>query len=274
METAVKVNYQVGSITSNLEEVAAAVRAAAEEYKGIVITPDAVAEGKKTIARLRKEKTELDNDRKKIKKAWMAPFEAWEAEAKKVIALYDEPEAALKSQLDAYEADRIAAKQERIKDIWAEVAGNMKEYIPLARIYQTRWENATCSEDAIREEIETEKWQIGVVIDTIHSLKNKYEPDGLEVLKRTGDMQAAISKMTEMTEQEIRIKEEQAAREEQAAKEDPEQLEEVPFVLDEENTKDDVFLVTVEASAAELPDLLDLLMRYGYEAEITTKGGD
>ena len=260
METTVKVSYQVGTIASNLDEVAAAVRAAADEYKGIVITPDAVAEGKKTIARLRKEKTELDNDRKKIKKAWMAPFEEWEAKAKQVIALYDEPEAALKSQLDAYEADRIAAKQERIKDIWMEAAGNMSEYIPLSRIYQTKWENATCSEDTIREEIENEKWRMEVVISTIHSMKNKYEPDGLEVLKRTGDMQAAVAKMTEMTEQEIRIKEEQ-------------QLDEVPFVLDEQKEEDGIFLVTVEASAAELPDLLDLLMRYGYEAEITTKGG-
>lgn len=203
--TAVRVEYEPGKITSNLKEVAEQIKAAADEYRGIVITEDAVADGKKLLASLRKEKTALDDDRKRIKKAWLKPFEDWEREAKKVIALYDEPEAELKKQLDDYEADRRAAKQETIKEIYTEAAGEWSEYIPLTRIYNPKWENATYSTDQIRADVESEARKAEMMVGTIKSLRKKYEAEGLETLKRTGDMQAAIDKMTEMEDQERAI---------------------------------------------------------------------
>lgn len=200
----VEVKYQVGKISSNLDEVAEAVRAAADEYRGIVITPDAIAEGKKTLAALRKEKASLDADRKKIKKAWLAPFEEWEKKAKEIIALYDEPEAALNEQVKAYEADRIAEKQERIKNIH-ESFGSISEFFPLSRIYNPKWENTGYSEADILSDMETERDFAEMKITAVKAMNSKYEEDGLRVLKETGDFQKAVDKMTEMQEQEKQI---------------------------------------------------------------------
>lgn len=198
----VKVKYKLGSITSNLDQVREEIQKAADEYRGIVITEDAVADGKKLLAALRKEKASLDDDRKKVKKAWMAPFEAWEKEAKQVIALYDEPEQALKEQLDNYELDRVAAKQETIRDIYTEVAGDLADYIPLNRIYNKKWENASYATDQIGDEIKSEVGLAKMMIGTVKGLRSRFEAYALEVLKDTGDLQKAIEKITSLEEQE------------------------------------------------------------------------
>ena len=238
----VEVKYQVGKISSNLDEVAEAVRAAADEYRGIVITPDAIAEGKKTLAALRKEKASLDADRKKIKKAWMAPYEEWEKKAKEIIALYDEPEEALNAQMKAYEADRIAEKQERIRNIH-ESFGSISEFFPLSRIYNPKWENVGYTEADILSDMETERDFAEMKITAVKAMNSKYEEDGLRVLKETGDFQKAVDKMTEMQEQEKRIEEERE-KAFAAVREEEEQrkliFEEVP----EKNEKP-MYLVTV-----------------------------
>ena len=246
----VEVKYQVGKISSNLDEVAEAVRAAADEYRGIVITPDAIAEGKKTLAALRKEKASLDADRKKIKKAWLAPFEEWEKKAKEIIALYDEPEAALNEQVKAYEADRIAEKQERIKNIH-DSFGSISEYFPLSRIYNPKWENTGYSEADILSDMETERDFAEMKITAVKAMNSKYEEDGLRVLKETGDFQKAVSKMTEMQEQEKRIEEERERRIEEerekafAAVRDEEEQRKLIFEEVPEKNEKPMYLVTV-----------------------------
>lgn len=221
----VEVKNNIGTIEDNLDVVEASIRQKLAEYTQVVITKDSIQDGKEILADIRKEKKSLDDERKAIKKAWMKPYEVFEARAKKIIDLYDEPVKLINSQLEAYEEDRKAAKKKDIKKIYEFVVKEneqLADWLPLKKIYDTKWENATCKDKTIREAMEMAFSQIKVSISTIQSMQSAWEEDALNVLKDTGSLQLAIEKINSLTRQAARIEEakkvQEAERVEEASK--------------------------------------------------------
>ena len=213
----VEVKKNIGTIEDNLDVVEASIRQKLAEYAQVVITQDCIQDGKELLADIRKEKKSLDDERKAIKKAWMKPYEAFEARAKKIIDLYDEPVKLINLQLETYEEDRKAAKRNNIKKIYEFVVkenAELADWLPLEKIYDTKWENATCKDKTIREAIEMAFSQIKVSISTIQSMQSAWEEDALNVLKDTGSLPLAIEKINSLTKQAERIEEVKKAQEE------------------------------------------------------------
>ncbi len=229
----VEVKKNIGTIEDNLDVVEASIRQKLVEYTQVVITKDSIQDGKELLADIRKEKKSLDDERKAIKKAWMKPYEAFEARAKKIIDLYDEPVRLIHSQLEAYEEDRKAAKRNDIKKIYEFVVkenAELADWLPLEKIYDTKWENATCKDKTIREAIEMAFSQIKISISTIQSMQSAWEEDALHVLKDTGSLPLAIEKINSLTKQAERIEEASKAEleakraEDKAVVEEPQEL--------------------------------------------------
>ncbi len=213
----VEVKKNIGTIEDNLDVVEASIRQKLAEYAQVVITQDCIQDGKELLADIRKEKKSLDDERKAIKKAWMKPYEAFEVRAKKIIDLYDEPVRLIHSQLEAYEEDRKAAKRNNIKKIYEFVVkenAELADWLPLEKIYDTKWENATCKDKTIREAMEMAFSQIKISISTIQSMQSAWEEDALNVLKDTGSLPLAIEKINSLTKQAERIEEVKKAQEE------------------------------------------------------------
>ncbi len=213
----VEVKKNIGTIEDNLDVVEASIRQKLAEYAQVVITQDCIQDGKELLADIRKEKKSLDDERKAIKKAWMKPYEAFEVRAKKIIDLYDEPVRLIHSQLEAYEEDRKAAKRNNIKKIYEFVVkenAELADWLPLEKIYDTKWENATCKDKTIREAMEMAFSQIKISISTIQSMQSAWEEDALNVLKDTGSLPLAIEKINSLTKQAERIEEAKKAQEE------------------------------------------------------------
>ena len=219
----VEVKKNIGTIEDNLDVVEASIRQKLVEYTQVVITKDSIQDGKELLADIRKEKKSLDDERKAIKKAWMKPYEAFETRAKKIIDLYDEPVKLINSQLEAYEEDRKAAKRNDIKKIYEFVVkenAELADWLPLEKIYNTKWENATCKYKTIQEAMEMAFSQIKVSISTIQSMQSAWEEDALNVLKDTGSLQLAIEKISSLTKQAERIEEARKAELEATRAED------------------------------------------------------
>ena len=213
----VEVKKNIGTIEDNLDVVEASIRQKLAEYAQVVITQDCIQDGKELLADIRKEKKSLDDERKAIKKAWMKPYEAFEARAKKIIDLYDEPVKLINLQLETYEEDRKAAKRNDIKKIYEFVVkenAELADWLPLEKIYDTKWENATCKDKTIREAMEMAFSQIKISISTIQSMQSAWEEDALNVLKDTGSLPLAIEKINSLTKQAERIEEAKKAQEE------------------------------------------------------------
>lgn len=218
----VKVEKNLGTISSNLDTVETSIKAYVAAYENYVVTEDTVTDSKKLLADIRKQKKALDDERKQIKKDWNTPYAVFEKRANEVITLYDKPINLINSQITQFEEDRKARKKEEITSIYNELKGDFEEYAPLERIYNSKWENASVSIKSIREDIQLDMDKIAMEISTIQSMESKYEDKGLEEYKKSNDLQAAIRVMNDYRKKEEEILARQEA--ERKAKEERERL--------------------------------------------------
>lgn len=211
----VQVKGNIGTIEDNLNEVELSIREKVQEYSAVVVTEDTIKDGKRFLADIRKEKKSLDDERKAIKSQWMAPYEAFERRAKKIIALYDEPVKLINGQLEEYENQRKEMKRQGIREVYDFVKGDLADWLPLERIYNPKWENATYSCKKVREDMELFFDQMKVSISTVKSMGSEFEADALRILKETGSLQAAIAEINELQKQKERFMEQARCEAEQ-----------------------------------------------------------
>lgn len=236
----VQVKGNVGTIEDNLDLVELSIREKVQEYAAVVVTEDSVKDGKRFLADIRKEKKALDDERKAIKTQWMAPYDAFEKRAKQIIALYDEPVKIINDQLTEFEEQRKAMKRQEIEAAYDFVKGDLADWLPLDRIYNPKWENATYSAKKVREDMELIFDQMKVSISTIKSMKSEFEADALRVLKETGSLQNAIAEINELQKQKERFMEQarqEAERERQEKERAEKEQEEKAAALQEAEEK-------------------------------------
>ena len=81
------VELQNGTIDANFDSIKAALAAELDTYKKMVFTEDSKKDAKDTVAYLRKFNKALDDKRKEVKKAYMAPCDAFEAKVNELTNL-------------------------------------------------------------------------------------------------------------------------------------------------------------------------------------------
>lgn len=272
----VRANYQLGTIEENLEEVEKSIRAYCDQYKGMVVTEEDIPETKKILAEIRKEKDALDTQRKDIKKAWNKPYDAFEKKVKVLLGIYDDTIVEINVQLKEYEDKRVAAKKTGIADVYKEfVPEELQEYMPLARIYNPKWENATYTYDKIREDINTELGMVKINISSLKGLQSKWEGDALLVLRKGGTLPEAIQKIKELEEQEATIKASIEAEKAEAAQkaekpQDKAPEEDLPFGRPSEEKMS--YTMVFRASAKDYQRLTDFLDSASIEYTIYEEG--
>lgn len=148
------ITQESAKVSCNFEQVEKAIRDTIEEYRGAVFTEESKAYAKKHVASLRAKKKDLQDSLRAEKKKYMEPWDAFEERAKRLIGMYDEPINLINGQVQAFEEKRIEEKKQLIGNIYAGIVpAGLNVYIPLERIYNKKWENATVKEKEIRKEI-------------------------------------------------------------------------------------------------------------------------
>ena len=211
---------QEGTVSCNFEEVEGYIKERLKEYDGAIFTEESKGYAKKELAKLRAEKKELNDNLRDAKKKYMAPWDAFEPKAKELINLFDEPITLIDGQVKAFEEDRIAQKKALIEAIYTELVGDLADIIPLERIYNPKWENATTKEKAIREEVVAQATAARIALDTIHGMHSDAESKALDVYKQTLSLPEAISCINayEAQKAEILRKEQERQLEEELAR--------------------------------------------------------
>lgn len=277
------VEQQQGTINTNFDEIKARLSEGLEEYKNMVFTEESKKDAKETLASLRKLKTAVDGERKRIKKEYMAPCDAFESQVKELTKLIDEPITFIDGQVKAFEQKRLEEKRELIKAIYEGIMDCHKEvaeYVPLDRIYDSKWENATTSQKAITEAIIARVQAVEKDLTTILGMESKFEDKGLESYKATLELSDAIETMNRYQKQEeeiLRRQEEEAKRKtEMEAERMEESSQEIPKtvpVKEPENMEEfvapevSVFNASYEikADAFQIVKLESAMREYGIE---------
>lgn len=234
------VEQKNGSIETNFEEIKVALAAGLEEYKGMVFTAESQPEAKRTVASLRKLKKAMNDRRIEIKKTFMAPYTNFEAQVKELDKLIDEPIDFISGQIEEFERRRVGAKKAMICEIYTGIMaehGTVMEYLPLDRIYDSRWENSTTAQKAITEAITAHVEHVEKDLDTIRAMESEFEDKGLAKYKATLELSDAITAMNQYQKQKEEILRRQAEEEQRKATlvhEEPAAPEVVPDVALEE----------------------------------------
>lgn len=217
------VEQKNGSIETNSEEIKAALAAKMEEYKGMVFTAESQPEAKRTVASLRKLKKAMNDRRIEIKKTFMAPYTNFEAQVKELDKLIDEPIDFISGQIEEFERRRVEAKKAMICEIYTGIMaehGTVMEYLPLDRIYDSRWENSTTTQKAITEAITAHVEHVEKDLDTIRAMESEFEDKGLAKYKATLELSDAIATMNQYQKQKEEILRRQAEEEQRKAEEE------------------------------------------------------
>ena len=217
------VEQKNGSIETNFEEIKAALAAGLEEYKGMVFTAESQPEAKRTVASLRKLKKAMNDRRIEIKKTFMMPYTNFEAQVKELDKLIDEPIDFISGQIEEFERRRVEAKKAMICEIYTGIMaehGTVMEYLPLDRIYDSRWENSTTAQKAITEAITAHVEHVEKDLDTIRAMESEFEDKGLAKYKATLELSDAITAMNQYQKQKEEILRRQAEEEQRKAEEE------------------------------------------------------
>lgn len=191
-ELQVVVNQEIGHINFNYEEIKEELQKRMDLYKDAVFTEDSKNIAKGEVAALRKMRAAIDQKRKDVKNQCMAPYKEFEEKAKELMALVDEPIGLIDGQIKEFEEKRKAEKREKIWELYEEIIGDMAEYLPFEKIYDSRWENVSKTMKSIREDIEALIDSTKMAVDMISSMISDKTPEALEHYKKTLDMASSI----------------------------------------------------------------------------------
>lgn len=214
----------VKEIQWNNEELKAEISEKMQDYKNLVFTEETIKEAKKDRANLNKLKNAFEDERKRIKRQCMAPYERFEAQVKELIALIEEPIRLIDAQIKEVEEQKRQEKRKGIEELFGSIG--FQNFVTLDMVFDEKWLNASVPMSRIEEQMKSRMYEIGNGIMTIHNLP-EFSFEAMEVYKKTLDLTQAIQegqRLSEIQKKKAAYEEEQRrkAEEEKARKQEEE----------------------------------------------------
>lgn len=213
------------AITFNFEELKQEIAAKSELYSSMVYTADQVPAAKKDVATLRKFTTALEDERKKIKKECLKPYEEFEAKIKELVGIVNDSIGNIAGQLEGFEENRKAEKLDKIKELWEQT--EHPEWLLCKAIFDQRWLNATTTMKQIEAAIKEKIVDIESDIATLESLP-EFSFEAIETYKTDLNLTNAIKEGQRLADIQKRKVEAEAAACSAKAEPTPEMTAEQP----------------------------------------------
>lgn len=201
----------------NNEELKAEIAEKMQEYTSLAFTEDTIKEAKADRAKLNKLRTAFEDERKRIKKLCMAPYDAFEKQVKELIALIDEPIRLIDGQIKEVEERRKVEKKGEILEFYESVIGSLKGILPFDRVFHQEYLNVSKSMKSIKEEIQALIDRVNSDLDTIEGFGSKHELQIKDVYLKTLNLSVAMQEKARLEEVERQLAERKQREEQQAA---------------------------------------------------------
>ncbi|MDE7371288.1 MAG: DUF1351 domain-containing protein [Desulfovibrio sp.] len=142
------------AISFNYAGLEAQATALMAKYEGLVVSEDQVKDIKKEMAEINALKIRLDSARKEAKRQIEVPVKEFEAQVKKICAIFDRTYAALGAQVKAFAEKEREEKRAKVQPIIEEeLQGASARVDPFPIPIQESWLNKTTSLKSVREAI-------------------------------------------------------------------------------------------------------------------------
>ena len=181
-----------GLIKTNFDEIEKQLAADMCQYDGIIFTEDTKTDAKKKVAELRKLKKSIEDSRKEVKAQWMEPY-------------------------NQFEAKRLKERQTEIEQIYTEEIGDMADFLPLYRLQEDKWGNASTSIKSIRKSMSETIANTRAGKAAIEAMQSDAVPDALRKFQATLSLPDALAYINryEAQKAEILRKEEERRHQEE-----------------------------------------------------------
>lgn len=211
-------NGFIQAIEFNFDELKTELSTRLEKYNNLTYTEETIKQAKDDRAGLNKFKEAIETRRKEIKNLCLKPYNDFEAKVKELTGLIDQPILAIDSQIKNFDNQRIEAKRVDITDFFNSAIGDLKEILPLKKIFNPKWLNATYKMTNIQKEIVETIGKVNGNLSVIGDLKlnpnlalqvkDKYLQTldfGLAMAEKTRleNLQNAINKREAVQDEEI-----------------------------------------------------------------------
>ena len=198
-------------IEFNFEELKQEITNRVAMYANMVYTEDQVKQAKADRANLNKFVKALSDERIKVKKQCMKPYEEFEAKVNELSKIVQEPIKMIDKQVKEFEHQKQNEKLDKIKEYWSELlqADKIPEALTFAQIFSEKWLNTSVSMKSIQEEINSRLEQIEKDLATLSNLP-EFGFEATEVYKTTLDINRALNEGHRLSEIQKRKAEHEA----------------------------------------------------------------
>ena len=205
--------YQLPApITFNYEELKAELEEKVSMYMNLVYTNEQIKEAKADRAKLNSLKKALNDERIRMEKEYLIPFNTFKAQVNEIIGIIDKPVKLIDKQVKEFEEKQKQEKREQIAEYFVAVAGTLP--ITLNQIFNERWLNTSFSMKSVQSEIDSRLEQVKKDLATLSDLP-EFGFEATEVYKTTLDVNIALNEGRRLSEMAKRKAEERARAEEQ-----------------------------------------------------------
>ncbi len=206
-------------IEFNFEELKEQVTKKVAMYKNLVYTDDQVKEAKADRAALNKFVKSLSDERIRVKKQCLKPYEEFESKINELTAIVNEPIQLIDKQVKEYEEKQKAEKLESIKELFVTIG--FQSFVKLENIFDQKWLNAGTSMKKIEDFMNEKKFQIGNDVLAINRLP-EFSFEAMETYKQTLDLSKAIQEGQRLADIAKRKAEHEAEHEAELARQQAE----------------------------------------------------
>lgn len=184
-------DYQLPeAIGFNYEELKQGLTEKTAMYTNLVYTDEQIKDAKNDRANLNKLKKTLNDERIRLEKEYMQPFNDTKSKFNELIAIVDESVKAIDTQVKAYEDKQKQDKLEKIKEYWGEQT--QPSFLTFEQIFDEKWLNGSVSMKSIQEAITAKIAQVSNDLDTLQNLP-EFGFEATEVYKSTLDLNRALN---------------------------------------------------------------------------------
>lgn len=219
-------------IEANFEETKAWLTENLEPLRTMAVTAESMSQCKQYRASIRKVSARIDESRKMAKAAALEAYSGFETKCKELTALCEEAAGALDVQIKAMEEAAKQEKKDRLAAYFAQVVGDMAEWLTFDGCFNPKWLNATYAESTAWMDINAAIDRCRADLNAIRALHSEFETTLLDEYTRTRNISAVLVKNETLgrmkaAEEERKRKEAEAAAKYAAA------LEETKRVADD-----------------------------------------
>ena len=257
-------------IEFNYEELKQGFTKIANDYMNLVVTVDQVKVAKTDRANLRKLRTALNDEKKRVKNQILAPYIVFEEQIKELMSILDKAIDNIDIQIKGYDEAKRNERLEKVKEIYKECIGDLDRLVPFEKIFKESWLNVSTSQKTVREEISGIYEKVDKELKLINADGSHYVFEMKEEYLKNFDLTAAMAVKQRLEETEKKKAEFEAKRKHEEEEHKKQMQQEAKMIAEagtKKQTASDISKAAEEISGAD--DVVHNLKRKRLTIQIT-----